>query len=275
MDMMPRWMVKIMNPAGIDVLDFFNDIGIQTKAIVEAYGSAKSSDYGRPNVIHQMLDSPELPAKDKTEFRLALEVRTFVGAGTETTGNTLSVMAFHLLANPEKALRLKEEVQAAQKKSSTPLRYQELLQLPYLSSVIFEGLRISSSVAGRLPRINTREAITYKNYVIPINTPVSMTQKLTHYNPTIFSSPETFLPERWLDPKERKRLEKYLQPFGKGSRACIGLHLASSELYVTIAKLFGGFDMKLFETEEDDIKQVHDFFSPFPDSERGLRVTIE
>jgi hypothetical protein len=24
MDMMPRWMVKIMNPAGIDVLDFFN-----------------------------------------------------------------------------------------------------------------------------------------------------------------------------------------------------------------------------------------------------------
>jgi hypothetical protein len=44
---------------------------------------------------------------------------------------------------------------------------------------------------------------------------------------------------------------------------------------VTIAKLFGSFNMKLCETEEDDIKQVHDFFSPFPDSERGLRVTIE
>jgi hypothetical protein len=51
--------------------------------------------------------------------------------------------------------------------------------------------------------------------------------------------------------------------------------LASSELYVTIAKLFSSFDMKLFETDENDIKQVHDFFSPFPDSERGLRVTIE
>lgn len=54
-------------------------------------------------------------------------------------------------------------------------------------------------------------------------TPVSTTQKLTHYNPTIFPSPEAFIPERWLDPKERKRLEKYLQPFGKGSRSCIGL----------------------------------------------------
>ena len=44
---------------------------------------------------------------------------------------------------------------------------------------------------------------------------------------------------------------------------------------MTIAKLFSQFDMNLFETTEDDIKQVHDFFSPFPDSERGLRVTIE
>ena len=126
-----------------------------------AYGGAatKAGDYGRPNVIHQMLDSPELSARDKTEFRLALEVRTFVGAGTETTGNTLSVTAFHLLANPDKARRLKEEVRAAQKRSPTPLKYQELLQLPYLvssllfshelalflisrkSSVILEGLR--------------------------------------------------------------------------------------------------------------------------------------
>jgi hypothetical protein len=53
------------------------------------------------------------------------------------------------------------------------------------------------------------------------------------------------------------------------------ISLASSELYVTIAKLFGAVDMKLFETEEEDIMQVHDFFSPFPDSERGLRVTVE
>jgi cytochrome P450 len=79
-----------------------------------------------------MLDSPELPERDKAEWRLALEIRTFVGAGTETTGNTLTVITFHLLANPEKAQRLKQEVQNAQKQSSTALKYQELLQLPYL-----------------------------------------------------------------------------------------------------------------------------------------------
>lgn len=79
-----------------------------------------------------MLDSPDLSAKDKSEWRLALEVRTIVGAGTETTGNTLSVISFHLLSDPEKTKRLKQEVQAAQRESSTPLSAQQLATLPYL-----------------------------------------------------------------------------------------------------------------------------------------------
>jgi len=79
-----------------------------------------------------MLDSLELPMNDKTDFRLALEVRTFVGAGTETTGNTLSVLTYHLLANPNVAQRLREEVIAAQKATSQALTYQQLAKLPYL-----------------------------------------------------------------------------------------------------------------------------------------------
>jgi cytochrome P450 len=106
-----------------------------------------------------MLSSPDLPESDKKMARLALEVRTFVGAGTETTGNTLSSITFYLLANPDKAKRLKEEITEAQKKKSTPLVYQDLLHLPYLvflspsythflflltqkqNAVILEGLR--------------------------------------------------------------------------------------------------------------------------------------
>jgi len=163
-------------------------------------------------------------------------------------------------------------------------------------------------VAGRLPRVNTREAITYQDYIIPVNTPVSITQKLIHDNPAIFPSPRSFLPERWLvAPEERKRLEKYLQPFGRGSRSCIGIQyvtpwsfpsysriarsphsplpyflglitdyssLAYSEIYVTVAALFSELDLTLFDTEEIDIVQFHDFFSPFPTSNRGLRVTV-
>lgn len=133
LDLMPRWLTKLINPAGIDVLDFFNDIGVQTKSIVAEYNNKeKPKRNGKLNVIHQMLDSQDLPEKDKKIWRLALEVRTFVGAGTETTGNTLSNITYYLLVNPDKTKRLKNEIQAAQEKSATPLRYQDLQQLPYL-----------------------------------------------------------------------------------------------------------------------------------------------
>ena len=137
LDLMPRWLTKLINPAGIDVVDFFNDIGKQTNSIVADYkNKAKVKKYNKPNVIHQMLDAEELSDKDKSNERLALEVRTFVGAGTETTGNTLTATTFYLLSNPEKADKLKREIIEAQieaqKKSNSPLRFRDLQQLPYL-----------------------------------------------------------------------------------------------------------------------------------------------
>jgi cytochrome P450 len=130
LDLMPRWLTKLINPAGIDVLDFFTDIGERTDQLVNDHKNEKLD--GESNIIHQMLDSSTLPAADKKNWRLALEMRTLVGAGTETTGNTLTVITYHLLTNPDKAKRLVEEVVEAQKKNSTPLRYHDLQQLPYL-----------------------------------------------------------------------------------------------------------------------------------------------
>jgi cytochrome P450 len=102
-----------------------------TNAIVTTHRKEKVD--AEPNIIHQMLDSPDPPSEDKAAWRLAFELRTFVGAGTETTGNTLSVTAFHLLANPDKAERLKDEIQEVQRSQGT-LRYQDLQKLPYLIS---------------------------------------------------------------------------------------------------------------------------------------------
>jgi len=85
-----------------------------------------------PNIITYIYDSPDLSSSDKSPWRLALEMRTLIGAGTETTGNMLSATTFYLLSNPDIARRLSEEIRAAQKESKMPLRYQALQQLPYL-----------------------------------------------------------------------------------------------------------------------------------------------
>ena len=45
-----------------------------------------------------------------------------------------------------------------------------------------------------------------------------------HTDPTIFPSPETFRPERWMEATDKgERLNRYLVPFTKGPRICLGL----------------------------------------------------
>ncbi|KAM3076084.1 hypothetical protein ACMFMG_006399 [Clarireedia jacksonii] len=274
LESIPKWLVNIMNPDGVFVLDFFDNINTTVTSFFQLNLDRKSKVSERSDIITQMLNSPELADNDKTPSRLALEARGLVGAGTETTGHTLSVITFYLLKNPAKLQILKDELSDTRKANRGILEYHDLQRLPYLSSIILESLRISTGVAGRLPRVNPRDALRYKQYVIPKGTPVSTTQKFIHENPTIFPDPKSFIPERWLDPAERKRLEKYLIPFGRGSRSCLGINLAYAEIYITVAKLVEGFDLELFETDKEDILQFHDFFSPYPVSWKGLRVRV-
>lgn len=106
-----------------------------------------------------------------------------------------------------------------------------------------------------------------------------MTGMLTHDNPTIFPSPKTFIPDRWLDrdDKPNNRLQKYITPFSRGSRQCVGMNLAYAELYLTVAAIFapGRFQLELFESDFSDVETVHDWFNPFPRQDsKGIRLLV-
>lgn len=43
-------------------------------------------------------------------------------------------------------------------------------------------------------------------------------------DPTIYTQPSVFNPERWLGPSEKvAHLDKFLVPFGRGARMCVGM----------------------------------------------------
>ena len=164
-----------------------------------------------------------------------------MSAGTVTTAWTLPVTVYYLLTNPDVLQKLKQELNEAvpDPSKSTPLV--ELEQLPYLTGVIQEGLRLSYGIVTRLERIAPDETLVFtdpstkKAWKIPPRTPVSMTSYIIHRNPDIFPSPLSFQPERWI---ENPRLDKYLVSFSKGKMQCLGINLAYAEIYLMLAKLF-------------------------------------
>ncbi|BAE64654.1 cytochrome P450 [Aspergillus flavus] len=239
-------------------------------------------------IFHELFHS-DMPDSEKHPGRMWQEGQIVIGAGTETTAWTLTATTFFILDNPNILSKLRKELAA-----TMPNRYEkpscrELEALPYLI-IIQEGLRLSFGVATRLQRINseapmifrqkkTNDTIEEKVWEIPTGTPVGMTAALVHLNPELFPDPHEFRPERWLDQDGQlhRGLDKYILSFSRGSRQCIGINLAYSELYMGIGILIRrlGDRMQLFETDRTDVDMVEDCFVPVPRREsNGVRVRL-
>ncbi len=49
------------------------------------------------------------------------------------------------------------------------------------------------------------------------------------------------------------RLDKHMIAFGKGSRNCIGIHLAYAQLYMTVAAVVQRYFLEIWETDDSDV----------------------
>ena len=297
----PQAVVSLIHPPGTHLFRIRNDINLKVEEIKTSLDLTKDveevpPERTRPTALELLLTST-LPVPELETPRLEDEAFTLLGAGTITTAHTLTMIVYHILANP----KIKQELQRRldylhaalpEGSSSPPLAVLE--HEPYVQAIVAEGLRLSFGVSHRLPRVSPDTALHYSgifdgkfyDYVVPPGVPVSMTSMFMHLDPTIFPAPCAFDPCRWTnscnnsaEQDELKRRRAHLVPFSKGTRSCAGMWLAYAELYIMLGTLFApqgvGRQMKLFDTSIDDVKPVHDFFNPSPrlDS-KGVRVVL-
>jgi cytochrome P450 len=236
-------------------------------------------------IFHKMLDA-DVPAEEKSIPRLVEEAHSLLGAGSMTVATTLEITVYYLLENPSLLARLLAELRgampddAAAAEGAARPTAAELERLPFLTAVIHEGLRLTKGVSHRLARVSPDEDYTYHDVVIPRGVPVGMTALLTLEDPAIFPNPRSFDPDRWLPAGSAavRRRRKALVVFGGGTRMCLGLNLAWTELYLTLAILMRrlGTRMELHDVDfQRDIEITVDGFNALPSSEsRGLRIVI-
>ncbi|KAI1122577.1 trichodiene oxygenase [Nemania abortiva] len=196
-------------------------------------------------IVNEILDS-KLPPSNKTVERIYEDVSTICNAAFETTASVLRPILFHVFSNPVILQRLRDELQYIE---TTELKTLE--QLPYLTSVLKEGLRLGGGTSTRLQRVSERD-LFYGKWRIPAGYPVGMSTLLMHNDDDVHFNAKRFLPERWMDAECKRRAEKGFLPFSKGSRVCLGMHLAWAELYISVATLVQRFDFEFPNASAED-----------------------
>jgi cytochrome P450 len=219
MTKLPDGVIVSMNPKVKNYVEWSGNINTWAiKSMREADEGPVKKSGQQVTILHELLNS-NLPDSDKTQRRLCDEMNIVIGAGTESSAQTIQRMFFHIVSNPPVRQKLHEELKKAIPDSNSKVDLTLLQSLPYLTAVIEEGLRIAFPVPARVPRVFRDHTLHYKQIRIPPGVAVSTSTYVVSSNEDIFPEPFKFKPERWVGNKD---LQKYAVTFGKGARACLG-----------------------------------------------------
>lgn len=145
-------------------------------------------------------------------------------AGSETTATLLSGFTYYILLNPAVYKKLVDEVRGAFT-SYGEIDFTGASQLSYLNAALEETLRIYPPVPAMIPRVVPKGGAVIDGVFIPEGMSVSGHHYSTYHAESHFAEPEAFIPERWLENRD-KRFENdnraVLHTFSLGPRNCLG-----------------------------------------------------
>jgi len=187
-----------------------------------------------------------------TEDQLTAQGIIFFTAGFDTSANTLGVLCYYLVNNPEVYDQLMEEVTDRLEEHGGKVGYETVAEMPYLEACIKESLRMSAPVAR-----NDRECNKdweYKGIKIKKGTKIGIPIQVVHKNPEYWPEPELFRPERFLKENAGNIVPCSYLPFGQGPRACLGERFAVVEIKAAMVRLLQEF--RLEKCEKTQLKMA-------------------
>ncbi|KAH9883683.1 cytochrome P450 [Xylariomycetidae sp. FL2044] len=262
----------------------------RVRADIDEVLARKQSPGETPSIFTHLRDSSDLPDSERSAQRLEDEGVLMTMAGTYSPMLSLVLAQYYLITRPDVMSNLRKELAAHEFTTAAA----QLERLPYLSAIIQEAHRLSFGLTGRNPRICPDETIVYERdsstgraYAFPPGTSLSVSTLVLHTDESLFPDPWKFDPERWLissDDGHEKDEDKNslllahrrraMLSFMRGSRVCIGRHLANAEMAALVAAM-ARWDLELFETDETDVVYKHDYHVMCPKLEsKGVRVKV-
>ncbi|XP_071788972.1 cytochrome P450 2J4-like [Asterias amurensis] len=177
-----------------------------------------------------------------TADNMLLTTFELFAAGTETTASTLRWALLYMMAYPEVQARVQRELDDAVGRDRLP-NMADKPQLPYTEATILEVQRLASIASLAVTHMLSKDT-SLLGYDIPKGTLLIANLWAVSRDPSIWSDPEKFIPERFLyEAGSLKPREEHL-PFSTGRRVCLGEQLAKMELFIFFSHLLHQFSFK-------------------------------
>ncbi|QRW17612.1 cytochrome P450 family protein [Rhizoctonia solani] len=172
---------------------------------------------------------------------------TLVGAGIETTVNTLMMFFLAMVLYPEAQKKAQDELDYVLGGTRLP-SFDDRTRLGCVERIVQETLRWAPVAGLALPHTCYQDD-TYKGYHIPKGAIIMGNVWAITRDETVYKNPEAFDPDRFLNPATPPS-----PVFGWGRRRCPGIHFAQSSLFITIASILATFNIEV--ARDKDGKQI-------------------
>ncbi|WPH03602.1 cytochrome P450 [Acrodontium crateriforme] len=170
-------------------------------------------------------------------------------AGSDTTSIVLRTAVYYSLKTPWIAKKIVEECDAKCKVFPVPYRTARF-DMPFCVAVVRESLRMHFAFIGMMEReVPEGGCVMPDGISLPAGTVIGMHGDLIGRDKDIFGDDaDEFNPLRWLcGPHESqtefderlKAMNSHDLAFGRGTRGCIGKHVAEMEIYKFVPTFFG------------------------------------
>ncbi|KAF2829580.1 cytochrome P450 [Ophiobolus disseminans] len=124
----------------------------------------------------------------------------------------------------------------------------------YIVALVRECLRFYTVLRLALPRATVKD-VMYEGKLIPAGSTIYLNAWACNMDPQVWSDPDTFRPERWLEQPDAP-----LFTYGLGYRMCAGSLLANRELYLVFLRMLNSFE--IVQDSEVDVHPVRGSADP-------------
>ncbi|OAA33863.1 O-methylsterigmatocystin oxidoreductase [Beauveria brongniartii RCEF 3172] len=170
----------------------------------------------------------------------------YIGA-TDSTVSSLNSFIFVMAMFPTVQHKAQAEIDLVIGSNRLP-RFEDRDKLPYVNGIVKELHRWSPVTPMGFPHIS-EEDINYNGYLIPKGAYLLPAIWWFCYDPEVYSEPETFNPERYLEPHNEPDPKSHI--FGYGRRICPGQHFADSNIFLTVAQTLAAFKINKTTSKQE------------------------